>query len=280
VHGEGRVVRFAKLHGAGNDFLIFDGRLEPDLAERLPGLVPMLCHRRFGVGADGVLLVAPAGPNDVRVVYWNADGSEAAFCANGTRCAARFVAARWGWDEMVLHTGYAPIRAREHADGVTLFLPAPGEVGGWRRLSASGETVRGRYLVVGVPHLVVPVGWPGFWTHALAPLAVALRAHPSLPEGGANVSFVQSGEGELRVRSWERGVEGETLSCGSGDVAAALVAAAEGWLAPPVTVRTASGRALLVEPDGAPPACSARLTGPAEWVADGTVSDELFAGQH
>ncbi|MGE5236393.1 MAG: diaminopimelate epimerase, partial [Acidobacteriota bacterium] len=100
-------MRFAKLHGAGNDFLLFDGRDDPALERCLPGLVTTLCHRRFGIGSDGVLLVLPAGERAARVMYWNADGSPAAFCANGTRCAARFVAARWGWTEMVLHTGYA-----------------------------------------------------------------------------------------------------------------------------------------------------------------------------
>jgi diaminopimelate epimerase len=88
-------VNFAKLHGAGNDFLLFDGRSDPSLADALPTLVSRLCHRRFGLGADGVLLLKPAGPNEARVVYWNADGSEVAFCANATRCAARFAAERW-----------------------------------------------------------------------------------------------------------------------------------------------------------------------------------------
>ncbi len=271
-------MNFAKLHGAGNDFLLFDGGEDPALAERLSPHVPDLCHRRFGLGADGVLLVVPTGPASARVAYWNSDGSEAAFCANGTRCAASFIAARWGWREMVIETGYAAIPAAMEGARVALRLPAPGEVRPWRELAAAGIVVRSRYLVVGVPHLIVRAEWPDFWRHELAPLAPALRRHPDLPEGGANVSFLQvEGERILGVRSWERGVEGETLSCGSGDVAAALVAAAEGWVTAPVAVRTASGRILTVEPEGPPLASPLRLTGPAEWVAEGTVRPELLA---
>jgi diaminopimelate epimerase len=269
-------VNFAKMHGAGNDFLLFDGRSEESLAARLPALVARLCHRRFGLGADGVLLLEPVGDGEARVVYWNADGSEAAFCANATRCAARFAAQRWGWRQMVLVTGYAPIPAAVEGERATLHLPAPTDVRPWRDLDAAGSVVTARYLVVGVPQLVVRVAWPDFWQRTLERLGPALRAHPELGPDGANVNFVQVGAGELAVRSWERGVEGETLSCGSGDVAAALVAIAERWVAAPASVRTASGRSLVVEPEGSPPACPVRLSGPAEWVAEGTVNPELL----
>ncbi len=269
-------MRFAKLHGAGNDFLLFDGAEDPALATSLPPLVPALCHRQLGLGADGVLLVLPTAPREVRVLYWNSDGSPAAFCANGTRCAARFAAARWGLAEMVLHTDFAALPARVEGELVHLELPAPATVEPWRCLAVEGDGVRCRFLVVGVPQLVVPASWPEFWRQPLLPLAPALRAHPDLGPAGANVNFVQVDGEQLAVRSWERGVEGETLSCGSGDVAAALVALAEGWLAPPVQVRTASGRTLSVEPLGEPPGCPVRLAGPAEWVAEGTVAGELL----
>lgn len=269
-------MNFAKLHGAGNDFLLFDGGSDPSLADALPTLVSRLCHRRFGLGADGVLLLKPAGPNEARVVYWNADGSEVAFCANATRCAARFAAERWGWREMVLATGYAAIPAAVEGEQVTLRLPAPTDLRPWLQLVVADWTVAVRYLVVGVPQLVVRVAWPDFWRRSLEPVGPALRGHPDLGEGGANVNFVQVEDGMLAVRSWERGVEGETLSCGSGDVAAALVALAEGWVAAPASVRTASGRVLLVEPEGAPPACPSRFSGAAEWVAEGVVHPELL----
>ncbi len=270
-------MNFAKLHGAGNDFLLFDGRADPSLAGVLPPLVSRLCHRRFGLGADGVLLLLREGETKVNLLYWNADGSEAAFCANGTRCAARFAAERWELRAMTVRTGYAEIPAEVDGARVTLHLPAPTDVRPWSSYPVAGSDVAGRFMVVGVPQLVVNVAWPDFWRHQLAPLAPALRRHSALGEGGSNVNFAQVLGGELAVRSWERGVEGETLSCGSGDVAAALVGIAEGWVASPATVRTASGRVLVVEPDGTAPGCPVRLSGPAEWVAEGTVGEELLA---
>jgi diaminopimelate epimerase len=271
-------VRFYRLHGAGNDFLLFDGRAEPDLEAVLPSLVATLCHRRLGLGADGVLLLLPHGQREARLLYWNADGSTARFCANGTRCAARLVAERWGWPSLVLHTGFAPVSAEVRGAEVTLALPAPGAVGAWRELTAADTTVRALLIEVGNPQLIVPVEWADFWSRRLEPLAPELRRHLALPAGGANVNFVRVIDRELAMRTWERGVEGETLACGSGGVAAGLAAAAEGWLAAPVAVRTASGRVLLVEPLGEPPRCPSRLTGPAEWVAEGEVSPELVAG--
>lgn len=268
---------YAKLHGAGNDFLVFDGAATAGLRERLPRLVQKLCDRRLGLGADGVLLLLPAGPARIRLLYWNADGSEAAFCANGTRCAARFASERWGLHEAVIETGFAPVPARVTGADVILELPAAEVEPRWRMLRFADSEVRTRFLVVGVPHVVVPVGWPDFWEHGLRPLAPALRAHPALPEGGANVNLVSVADGEVLVRSWERGVEGETLSCGSGDVAAGLVALGEGWVAGTARVRTASGRVLVVEARGAAPDCPSRLTGPAEWVASGEIAPELLA---
>ncbi len=269
-------MRFYRLHGAGNDFLLFDGRDEPALEAALPPLVATLCHRRLGLGADGVLLLLPHGDREAILMYWNADGSAARFCANGTRCAARLAAERWGWSSLVLHTGFAPVPAEVRGVEVTLTLPAPAAVGSWQEYEVEGTGVRGLRVELGVPHLIVPVSWPDFWARGLEPLAPRLRAHPLLPPGGANVDFVRPIDGELAIRTWERGVEGETLSCGSGAVASGLVAAAEGWLAAPVTVRTASGRVLRVEPLGEPPRCPSRLTGPAEWVAEGEVHSELL----
>jgi len=270
-------VKASKLHGAGNDFLLLDGGLEPELEERLPVLVARLCHRQMGVGGDGVLLVTPHRDGEAQVTYWNSDGSLASFCANGTRCAARFAAVKWGWSEMVLHTGFAAVPARVAGAQVELGLPAPAAVHPWQELRVGGEDVRSRFLVVGVPHLVVPVAWPDFWTRPLDPLAPALRAHPDLPPGGANVTFVRVAKGALHARSFERGVEGETLSCGSGDVAAGLVAVDARWLEPPVAVVTASGRELRVTPEGPAPSCPVLLTGPAEWVADLEIAPEMLA---
>lgn len=272
-------MRFAKWHGAGNDFLLFLPEDGENLLHQLPRLAPRLCHRHFGLGADGVLLLLPTAPGHLRLVYLNSDGSPAAFCANGTRCAAAFAAQRLGQSSWVLHTDFAPIPAQVQGREVTLTLPPPQDVQGWQVLPVGGQEIRAFFLHFGTPHLVVPVDWPDFWQASLA-LAPPLRRHPLLGPAGANVHFVQVGENLLFIRSFERGVEGETLSCGSGAVAAAQVALAEGWLSSPVVVKTASGRNLQVRATGSAAFGPAELTGPAEPVASGEVAPELLAWEN
>lgn len=268
-------MRFAKWHGAGNDFLLFLPEDGPDLEANLPRWAPALCHRQMGIGADGVMLVVPQGEAELRLHYWNRDGSRAAFCANGTRCAAAFAARRSGLSRMLLATDVAPVPAEVAGTSVTLQLP-PAQPGRWLELPVGGAVWRGFSVTVGVPHLVVRVSWEDFWARPLGD-APALRSHPRLGPEGANVHFAVVREGELWLRSFERGVEAETLACGSGAVAAARLALAEGWLAPPVTVRTASGRPLEMAPLAADPWGPVRLTGPAEPVAEGEVAAELLA---
>lgn len=278
MSGPRGAVRFAKLHGAGNDFILFDGRAGDADRDRLAPRVAALCRRRLGIGADGVLLVEPQRDGEVRLTYWNADGSEAAFCGNGTRCAARFVAERWGWRRMTVLTGYAPVEALVDGAAVELELPPPSRVDEWRTYRAAGGEVDGRYLVVGVPHLAVPTDWRRFWEHPFEPLGPELRGHPDLPAGGANVNVFQvTSAAGLAVRSWERGVEGETLASGSGVVATALTALAAGMTSGPVRVETASGRFLDVTAGAEPLTSPVKVRGPAEWVAEGVVAAELLA---
>lgn len=266
-------MRFAKWHGAGNDFLLFFPEDGPELERRLPELAPGLCHRHMGLGADGVLLLIPQSPAEVRLLYFNSDGSKASFCANGSRCAAAYAARRLGLKSLLLVTDFAPIPATVRGLEVTLELPPMEKVEGWKTLPAQGQVWRGFSLTLGVPHLVVPVAWEDFWQQPLSS-APALRRHPLLGLEGANVNFLKVTNQQLLLRTFERGVEGETLACGSGAVAAAHLALAEGWLTPPVAVRTASGRVLQVQPLGAPWG-PCQLTGPAEPVAFGEVAPEL-----
>lgn len=265
-----------KMHGAGNDFLLASA--EEFSVEAMQPLVPALCHRRLGVGADGCVVVERLGQGLIRVHYWNSDGSPAAFCANATRCAARLAAQLWGWSELALETGFGPMSAEVEGPRVRLLVPPPVSVLPWRDYLVEGIHVRGRFLDLGVPHLVVPVSWVDFWEHALDPLGPALRNHPDLPSGGANIHFLQvTSAGELALRSWERGVEGETLSCGSGVVAATLVAVEEGWVGRKVTVATASGRYLKVEAPPSPLSQSSTLEGEAELVAEVRIAPELLS---
>ena len=248
--------RFVKMAGGGNDFLLFeaDGRALPD-EDRLR--IARLCRRGLSVGADGALFLSGGEDGRIHLDYYNADGGLASFCANGTRCAARYaVTRRLVVDqELVLETGWGNIGARVSEETVTLALqdvvapdapilldPAPENPD---RHPTAGVPPSGTPIHVGVPHLVI------FMRDDLATLPIErlgppLRRHPLLPEG-ANVNFVRvAGPQRLDVRTWERGVEAETLSCGSGVVAAALVAALKGHAELPITCATKSGVDLVV----------------------------------
>jgi len=236
------------MSGAGNDFLMFLGRPSGSAAEAEG--IRKLCDRRTGVGADGVLFVRREGP-EIVADYFNADGGPARFCANGTRCAARLASRTFGASgDFVVVTGWGRVGARVSPDGrVTIALPEAVRPG--RRLSTLGLgrgaiAAKATEVQVGVPHLVIAVADTALLdTLDLGLLGPALRRHPEMPEG-ANVDFVaRTGPSSLAVRTWERGVENETLACGSGVVASAAVASAAG-AASPVEVLTRSGETLVI----------------------------------
>lgn len=275
--------RFLKMSGAGNDFLVFSGRVA--VGPREAETIRRLCRRGTGVGADGVLFVhkdaGSGGPGRIVADYFNADGGAARFCANGTRCAARFATLRGLADgALSVSTGWGEIEARVRPDGqVTLALPEPVALErDVPTFDAEGRVLEpsAAYLSVGVEHLVVFAA-EGVEVETLDvnALGAPLRRHPDLP-AGANVNFVsRRGASRLSVRSYERGVEGETLSCGSGVVAAAVVAAARRGVTPPVSVATRSGSALAVDfrLEGSL-ARDVTLTGDARVVFEGTLDDE------
>ena len=273
----GLPTRFVKMTGGGNDFLLFeaDGRaLTAEDRRRLA----LLCRRGLAVGADGVLFLSEGSPGKLRLDYFNADGRLASFCANGTRCAARYAVARKLVEgrEAVLETGWGQIPARVEESAVTLSLPSVSVRGDSIPISLEGLPPQAFPIEVGVPHLVVFVGseLPRLPVERVGP---PLRHHSSLPDG-ANVNFVYvSARQALAVRSYERGVEGETLACGSGVVASAVVAARQGFVDPPVSCDTKSGVRFTVsfrEENGA--AVDVRLSGDARVIYSGELTEEAW----
>lgn len=259
-----------KVEGAGNDFLLGAGAWAQRLADDAQ-VVVRLCRRRRGIGADGVLAVFRESRSAIRLIHRNADGSPSDFCANGTRCAARAAVDHLGCDHhLVIHTGWTTIPAEVGDDSVTLELPAPGPVSVLNPVTPEGR-FPGRFLTVGVPHLVVPV--TNLMSLDLDRVARPLRHHPNMGPTGANVHLVEAaGDAELFIRSLERGVETEVLCCGSGVVAAALVIMADTGQTR-LSVVPRSGDTLHVEALGAPLESASRLTGPARLVAEITLLD-------
>lgn len=277
---------FTKMSGAGNDFLVFDGRVP--VGPREAESIRRLCRRGTGVGADGVLFVSSSVTADGRAIveldYYNADGGPARFCANGTRCAARFAARRAGLEAgpLVVRTGWGEIPAAVLPGGsVTLSLPEPVAVlRDVPTFDPEGRSLEpaAAYVLVGVPHLVA-FTQDGVEVETLdvAALGPPLRRHPELPDG-ANVNLVTvRGGSRLSVRSFERGVEAETLSCGSGVVAAAVVAGLRRGLTAPVSVATRSGSVLAVDfrIDGSL-GKDVTLTGDARVVFEGSLTKEAL----
>jgi diaminopimelate epimerase len=269
--------RFVKMAGGGNDFLVFeaDGRT---LTEEDRRRIALLCRRGLSVGADGALFLSGEDDLRVRLDYFNADGGLASFCANGTRCAARYAVLRRlvAGNSPVVETGWAFVPARVAGEAVTLELPrfqAPADP---VPISGAGLPASGVPIDVGVPHLVVFVdGW--LEDLPVARLGPPLRRHPALPEG-ANVNFVEvTGKDSISVRTYERGVEAETLACGSGVVASAVVAALEGLVSPPVICATRSGVGFTVtfrHQDGA--ILGASLTGDAREIYSAELNEEAW----
>ncbi len=256
------VIPFLKMHGAANDFVVIDHR-QPFLPADPGPLVRRWCDRRRGVGADGVLLLESAAGADAAMRYFNADGGVADYCGNGARCLARFALdlglGRSG--QVRLATAVGVQEARRTGAGIELHfgrVEAPSET---LELEACGRAFAGRSVRAGVPHFVV--GLEELERAAVAEWGAALRRHRHFGSEGANVDFVARRHGGVAMRTYERGVEAETQACGSGAIAAALWASAEGF-GSPVRVRTAGGDDLIVGFVRQGPAYDVTLAGPAE----------------
>jgi diaminopimelate epimerase len=239
---------FFKMTGSGNDFVFLDGRWTGPAdwpAER----IQRVCARGTGVGADGVVVLTPGSARgNVRFLYYNRDGNRAAMCGNAALCAARLAAylELAPPDSMILETDAGIVRARCVAgteDRAELLLPDVARVTHPEIPAAEGEEHLG-FAEVGVPHLVVAV--LDLEAIDLRGRGRALRYHPALAPAGANVNFVAPNGDGWAMRTYERGVEDETLACGTGAVACATVLTAGGRANLPFSVRTRSGTTLLV----------------------------------
>ena len=264
-------VRFVKMHGAGNDFVVIDRRDAPAI-EHVAEFVIAVCDRRRGVGADGVLFLDKGdGDLDFRMRYYNRDGGEADLCGNGARCLAAFASARGlGAGGNVRFASPAGVHeARVRGEVVDLGIGDVAPPSG-RAFDTPGGRVEGALVTVGVPHVVIES--PDVDALDLAAFAPALRSHHSLGAAGANVDVVTvTGPSSGRLRTFERGVEGETLACGTGAVATAAALVAKGRATAPVDLRVASGDVLTVSFGGSDGATlrAAILSGPVKTSFEG-----------
>lgn len=236
-----------KVSGGGNDFLaLVEPEREPAAAE-----IRSWCARGLSFGADGVFTLRRSGPgeSDVTMRYWNADGETAALCINGTRCAAR-LALVLGWmrDRLRIATDAGTFGARAvRATEIALELPAPAEWPRKREVEVGDDNVTGWFVTVGVPHFVV-VSSGSLAEVPVARLGAALRHHADFAPAGTNVDFVRfPSRHRMEIRSFERGVEAETLACGTGTLASVAVGLQLDLAELPVVATTLGGFELTVD---------------------------------
>ncbi len=277
-------LRFTKMCGSGNDFIVIDSRDGAFPDEGRSDVVRRLCRRRFSIGADGVVVIerANSAAAHFRWRYYNADGSEGDMCGNGAMCGARFA---------FLH-GIAPARCTFETPAglleadvepdsrrVSLRMVDPGPANLGCAIQVMGQRMTVHAITVGVPHVVVMTDDADAFAPGAEFLTIgrAIRSHPLFPHG-TNVNVIaKTGPNTLRMRTYERGVEDETLACGTGAVASAVIATALGFAEPPVTVMTTGGLPLAVQFqwDGTS-ATNVYLGGEARVIASGVIDSDAL----
>ncbi|HEY2800328.1 MAG TPA: diaminopimelate epimerase [Chthoniobacterales bacterium] len=257
------MLRFTKMNGAGNDFVLFDNRKGG--VSLTTTQIAQLCDRHRGIGADGVLLLEqPRNGADFRMRYYNADGGEAEMCGNGARCFARFADRTAGpLEKLSFETPAGVIGARLEAGLVRLEMSEPRDL----RLEPGGTS----YVDSGVPHVVMQVA--KIDEVDVRKRGSELRHSPRYAPRGANANFLEKrGPQTIAIRTYERGVEDETLACGTGVVASAIVFAAIEKVDGPIDVQVRGGETLQVnfsrKGEGF---TGVTLTGPADFVFEGTI---------
>ena len=267
------LLEFVKMSGAGNDFILLDNRAGDKTLSREQ--IARLCHRQFGVGADGAILLVPGqGKADWAWQFYNSDGSDAEMCGNGARCFARYIqkVTDWKAPTLTFATVAGVIGAQFQGELVAVDLTAPHSFRLREKVTTSQGVLEVSSANTGVPHAVVFVADAD--KTMVGPLGSELRWHEHFKPKGTNVNFVQIlGPGYIRVRTYERGVEGETLACGTGVTASALIAAKLHGFTSPVRVAVQGGDELQVEfVANGEDFSGVRLKGPATFVFEGRVS--------
>lgn len=239
-------IPFVKMSGSGNDFIIIDNRAAIVPEDRLNQLVVGACRRKMSVGADGMMFIEASPKVDFKWRFFNADGSLPDMCGNGARCAARFaflhgIAGR----QMAFETLAGIIQAEVGDDGVKIRMTDPRDLKTGYPLDLDGVVLKVGSINTGVPHVVSLVA--DIEVVDVVTTGRLIRRHHTFAPHGTNVNFVaMTDDGRICIRTYERGVEDETLACGTGNVAAALILANERGLTSPVTLTTRSGSQLIV----------------------------------
>lgn len=239
-------IPFYKMSGSGNDFIIIDNRLGIVPEELLNTIIVRACRRQMSIGADGLILIENSDKADFKWRFYNSDGSEADMCGNGARCTARFaVETGIAQSPMTWETTIGIVSAEVNGAVAKVNMPKPQDVRYDYTINVDGEVLPINSANTGVPHAVL-------FSRAVDEIEIvalgrAIRYHNDFAPKGTNVNFAaKDGDNAIVVRTYERGVENETLACGTGSIASALIASHKFSMSSPVAVRTRSGEILNV----------------------------------
>ena len=241
-----QTIPFYKMSGSGNDFILIDNREEILADISLIDFIKNVCRRKMSAGADGMILIETDSDLDFRWRFYNSDGSRAEMCGNGARCAARYAYLEGiAGAEMTFGTDAGPIRATVNADRVKIGMTPPCDYKSTLSLNIDGNDMTMSTINTGVPHAVIRVD--DVESVPVVDLGRKIRTHPEFSPAGTNVNFISALDGNrIAIRTYERGVEDETLACGTGSVAGALVHALQTGADAPLDMMTQSGNRLTI----------------------------------
>lgn len=239
-------IEFWKMNGSGNDFILIDNREGKIKEDQMRTLVVRVCRRRESVGADGLIFLTRSNEYDFAWRFFNADGSEAEMCGNGGRCVARFAHLKGiAGPKMTFGTMAGPVSAEVSGRMVKIRMPAPQGLRTDIPLDPMEGWISADFVNTGVPHAVIQVR--SLSDHPVFEQGRAVRYHSFFSPAGTNADFISiKGKDLIELRTYERGVEDETLACGTGAIASALVASARGMVGSPVKVKTRGGDVLQI----------------------------------
>jgi diaminopimelate epimerase len=282
-------IPFAKISGAGNDFLLIEEDHIPADARNYGLLAQAACDRHRGVGADGLLVLRHIAGHAFEMGYYNADGSTGGMCGNGARCIATYYFDRYGVDrDHITFVAFDHVYSAIRANGtVSIGMKDTSHILTDLTIDVDGRSIRCNYIDTGAPHAVIFLeDMPGpdrIDDIDVASLGRKIRRHEAFRPLGTNVNFVSRvAPSRIRVRTYERGVEAETLACGTGSVAAAVLTALRTEDRSPFTVITTSGEMLTVHytlDAGRTSATDIRLSGPVSYLCTGTILFDAEQGK-
>jgi diaminopimelate epimerase len=275
---------FTKMHGAGNDFILVDKILNPQ-ATLSAELVKQICHRNFGIGADGVLFFNENSNLAYDLIYFNADGTTGSLCGNGARCGAYYAFSKGVVKEEKFNfNSNGRIYSAEvlEGGGIKFYFNQPERIKLNFKVKFAEQLINASFADTGTPHLVINIAdvmknpkdisskFDAIDEFPVFEFGRGLRYHNDFAPNGVNVNFIQITESGILIRTYERGVENETLACGTGSAASALTASINYKIKAPVNLITKGGSVLIVDfnYDGTS-VNDFSLTGPAQIVFNG-----------